>query len=73
MNSVQFDALSRLLRLREGPARNAARLILVEKQSVNNAARLAGCSNQSASNTHQRCLAGLRLIRNIVTDETEVM
>lgn len=67
MELTQFDALSRLLRLRKGPARDAARLILVENQSLMNAARLAGCSNQRASNTHQRCLVGLRLIRDIIT------
>ena len=71
MTNEQFTALSSLLRLKNGPAKEAARLILVEGIALTEAATRAGCSPQGASNTHQRCLAGLRTARVAVGIATE--
>lgn len=71
MDTIQFDALARLLRLREGPPREAAKLILVGNVSLCQAAQLSDCSVQRANNTHKRCLNGLRSIREIVGYEDD--
>lgn len=63
MTPAQFSALAQLLRLRTGPAREAARLVLVEGLRPADAAALAGCSAASASNTLAVCRAGLELAR----------
>lgn len=63
MTAAQFSALAQLLRLRAGPAREAARLVLVDGLRPVDAAALAGCSAASASNTLAACRAGLELAR----------
>ena len=63
MTPDQFQALSQLLRLRQGPQREAARLVLVDGMRQADAARLAGCSASALSNTLRTCRAGLELAR----------
>lgn len=66
MTCEQFNALAQLLRLRAGPAREAARLVLVDGHRPAEAARLAGCTPQAASNTLSRCRRGLALAQAAV-------
>jgi molybdenum-dependent DNA-binding transcriptional regulator ModE len=63
MNQVQFDALSKLMSMRAGPAREAVRLHLVDGVSVPDAARQAGCGYRSAWQAVQRAQAALELAR----------
>lgn len=63
MTDDQFNALARLLRLRQGPAREAARLVLVEGLRTADAAQRAGCSRTAAANAVRRCRVGLELAR----------
>lgn len=63
MRPESFDALAQLLRLRPGPAKEAARLVLVDGFRPAAAARQTGCTPQSASNTLARCRKGLALAR----------
>ena len=63
MNSDQFQALAQLLRLRQGPQREAARLVLVDGLRQADAARAAGCSASALGNTLRTCRAGLELAR----------
>lgn len=63
MNSDQFQALAQLLRLRQGPQREAARLVLVDGVRQADAARMAGCSASALGNTLRACRAGLELAR----------
>lgn len=66
MTDAQFDALAELLRLRNGGAREAARLILVEGLGVTEAGARAGVSRQSAGEAARRCREGLELVRRVV-------
>ena len=66
MRPESFDALAQLLRLRQGPAKEAARLVLVDGLRPAQAATRAGCSPQSVSNTLARCRKGLALARAAV-------
>ena len=61
MQPESFNALAQLLRLRHGPAKEAARLVLVDGCKPAVAARQTGCTPQSASNTLARCRKGLAL------------
>ena len=63
MTVQQFNALAQLLRLRQGPQREAARLVLVDGVRQADAARMAGCSASALSNTLRTCRAGLELAR----------
>ena len=63
MRLESFNALAQLLRLRQGPAKEAARLVLVDGLRPAQAAARTGCSPQSASNTLTRCRRGLALAR----------
>jgi TrfB plasmid transcriptional repressor len=63
MTPAQFDALSRLLRLRPGPARECARLVLVDGLRQVDAMAVTGLSEQGASNAVRRVQAGLELAR----------
>ena len=63
MTGEQFEALARLLRLRQGPQREAARLVLVDGLRQTDAARMAGCSASALGNTLRACRAGLELAR----------
>jgi hypothetical protein len=61
MTESQFSALSQLLRLRQGPARNAARLCLVNGMGVPEASRKVGMSYRAASYAVKRARAGYSL------------
>lgn len=63
MTPEAFDALAQLLRLRAGPAREAARMVLVDGLRTTDAAALAGCSQVSVSKTVAVCKAGQALVR----------
>jgi DNA-directed RNA polymerase specialized sigma24 family protein len=63
MTATQFDALTQLLRLRSGPARQVARLVLVDGLSVPDAARQAGLEYTAASQAVRRVRAGHALAR----------
>ncbi len=63
MTPTQFDALAELLRLRGGPATDAARLMLVYGLTAIQAAERAGVSRTAASNAAARCRRGLELAR----------
>ena len=58
-----FNALAELMRMLDGPAREAARLMLCEGLSAIEAGARAGCSRQSATNAAARCRAGLELAK----------
>ena len=66
MTAASFDALAQLLRLRKGPQREAARLVLVDGLRQADAARVTGCSASALSNTLRACRAGLDLAREAV-------
>ena len=63
MTAASFQALSQLLRLRQGPQREAARLVLVDGVRQADAARMAGCSASALGNTLRTCRSGLALAR----------
>ena len=61
MTDAQFTALAQLLRLRQGPAREAVRLHLVKGLRVPDAALAAGVDYQLALKAVYRVNAGLAL------------
>ena len=63
MTTASFQALSQLLRLRQGPQREAARLVLVDGVRQADAARMEGCSASALGNTLRTCRSGLELAR----------
>lgn len=65
MTDDQFSALAKLLQLRNGPAQDAARAVLVLGLTPTAAAWATGASRQSVSNTLNRCRAGLMLVKKI--------
>lgn len=67
MAPAQFAALARLLRLRAGPAQDAARLVLVDGASQAAAARATGLTPQAVHNAVQRVQAGLELAQAAVS------
>jgi hypothetical protein len=67
MTEAQFKALAQLLRLRTGPAQEAAALVFVDGQAVADAARVVGMTYQDAYAAVQRVRAGLELARKAVT------
>lgn len=69
MNPTQFDALADLLRLRGGPATDAARLVMVDGLTAIQAAERAGVSRTAASNAAARCRKGLELARLVAGHE----
>jgi len=63
MTPSQFQALSRLLSLKTGPAQECARLVLVEGMAQAEAARQTGLSRQAAHQAVKRARAGVDLAR----------
>jgi hypothetical protein len=59
----KFDALARLMRLRPGPAQDAARLVLVAGMSTPAASRAVGMSYPTAHQAVKRVKTGLELAR----------
>ncbi len=66
MTPDQFSALAELLALRDGPAREAARRVLVDGVSPSWAADELSISRQSVSNALSRCRRGFDLARRAV-------
>ena len=67
MTNSQFAALAQLLRLRTGPAQDAARMVLVEGVSQAAAARATGLTPQAVHNAVKRVQAGQALARVAVS------
>ena len=65
MTEDAFDALTQILRLRPGPTRDAARLVLVQGYKMPAAAKECGLSYLSTYKTVQRCKDGLKLVQRI--------
>jgi DNA-directed RNA polymerase specialized sigma24 family protein len=65
LTEAQFSALAQLLRLRQGPATEAARRVLVEGRRPAEVARALGLSPQAVCNAVSRCRRGLILIEQI--------
>ena len=63
MNPAQFTALAELLRVRQGPASEAARMVLVDGATVAAAAQAQGISYQQAWQAVQRAQAGLERVK----------
>ncbi|OGA97122.1 MAG: hypothetical protein A3E79_00115 [Burkholderiales bacterium RIFCSPHIGHO2_12_FULL_61_11] len=61
MTTAQFAAIAKLLRVRDGAAREAACLVLVDGHRPSEAARLTGLSASSVSNAVSRFKRGLEL------------
>ena len=61
MTETQFAALAQILRLRAGPAREAARLHFVNGLNVPEAARAGGIDYRLAAYSVKRVRAGLAL------------
>lgn len=59
----QFEALSELLRLRDSPAREGARLVLIDGAGLSEAASAAGTSRQNVYRAVQASRRGLELAR----------
>lgn len=54
MTPEQFDAIAKLIRTREGPARSAARLVLIEGKKVKAAAEACALTSQAVSKAVRR-------------------
>jgi len=54
MTPEQFEAIAKLIRAREGPARSAARLVLMEGKRVKAAAEACALTSQSVSKAVRR-------------------
>lgn len=63
MTAAQFAALADLMSLRAGPARDAARAVLVDGLTQATAAAQTGASRQSVSQAVGRCQRALELAR----------
>lgn len=61
MNLEQFAALAELLRLRDGPARECARLVLVDGLRTTDAAERLGMQYRAAAAAVRRAREGLAL------------
>lgn len=63
MNDAQFTALAQLLRLRPGPAQDAARLVMVQGLPTPDAARQVAMSYVAAHRAVKRVKDGLDLAK----------
>ena len=68
MTAAQFNALAQLLRVRDGPAREAACMVLVDGLPPSEAARLTGLSPAGVSNAVSRMRRGLVLAQLVTSD-----
>lgn len=68
MTEAQFAALAQLLRLRRGPAQEAARLVMTQGMSTPDAARQVGIDYRLASYAAKRVRNGLDLARKATTN-----
>jgi DNA-directed RNA polymerase specialized sigma24 family protein len=62
ISDIKFGALADLLRLRDSPSREAARLVLVDGLKPADAARQTGTTPQAVSNALASCRRGLALV-----------
>ena len=69
MTDAQFQALSQLLRLRQGPAQEAARLVMVQGVATAEAARQIGMDYRAATYAVKRVRAGLKLAQAATTNQ----
>ncbi len=69
LTSDQFDALAQLLRLRESPSREVARLMLVDGLDAAEAAQRGGIVKYAAYKVYYSCLRGLALVQTIAGRE----
>jgi DNA-directed RNA polymerase specialized sigma24 family protein len=65
MTPDQFTALAELLRLRDGPAREVARMVLVEGRKTPEAAESVGMQYRAAAAAVQRARSGLELVQKV--------
>lgn len=65
MTLDQFDALADLMRLRNGPAKGVARMVLVEGAAIADAARVQQLSYQAAHQAVKRAQRGIDLAKRI--------
>ena len=65
MTTDQFQALVQLLSLRDGPQREAARMVLVDGMRQVDAARQCGITPPALGNTLRACRRGVELARVI--------
>lgn len=63
MTPAQFNAIARLIRMRDGPAQAAARLVLVGGLRKADAARSVGIPPAQVNNAVTRMARGLDLAR----------
>lgn len=63
MTESQFTALAQLLRLRPGPAQDAARLVMVQGMAAPDAARKVGMEYPDAHRAVKRVRTGLDLAK----------
>lgn len=63
VTSEQFTALAQLLRLRPGPAQDAARLVMVQGMATPDAARQVGMEYPDAHRSVKRVRVGLDLAK----------
>jgi hypothetical protein len=63
MTDTQFAALAQLLRLRTGPAQDAARLVMVQGMPTTDAARTVGMDYRAATYSVKRVKDGLALAK----------
>lgn len=67
MNIEQFEVLAELLRLRSGPARECARLVIVDGLSVKAAAESVGLSYRQGAAAAQRVKKGHEMAKKATT------
>lgn len=65
MTADQFDALAELMRLRNGPAKGAARMVLVDGFTVPDAARVQQMSYQAAHQAVKRAQRAMELAKRV--------
>jgi hypothetical protein len=63
MTETQFDALTKLLRLRDGPTREVVKKVLVHGYKIPVAAREVGLEYRSAHQAVTRAQRGIELAR----------
>lgn len=65
MTKESFEALAALLRLKQGPQREAARMVLVDGQVQADAARATGVSPSALGNTIRACRSGIERAKKV--------
>jgi DNA polymerase III epsilon subunit-like protein len=68
MTQDQFDALCKLLRLRDGAARMAIQMVLVERSKIKDAALALGISYRTAHAAVLRAQRGVELAQAATQD-----